>query len=278
MMLNHVYHVFYICVNRVWYRTPRVLDDNAFDRYMELLDWKMPYNMAAFHFTSNENPPITNNPAYHAKPLIDVDLDELFAERKGVRLIRPEEDPIAVLRLGSGFVIVETDDGYSRLLKHNESDSKLTFYEYYPIPFAQARIFVDMHHRHCQAPQSHKFSIGLLNYGKLVGVVIASTPKARALDDGFTLELNRCCVLPNHPNACSKLYAKAIQAGRSMGYRRFVTYSLVGVEPGSSLKAVGFKLDGVTQIRPKGWDNPSRRRPMPERYPTGRKYRWVLYI
>jgi hypothetical protein len=266
------YHVFYLCIDRVWHRTTQVLDDAAFDEYMDMLDWKMPYNMAAFHFTSNRSPPVSNNPAYHAKPVIEVDLRELFEERKGVKLLRQGEPPVSVLRFGSGFVIIETNDSYYRLLKQS---GKLLFEEYFPIPFAAARTFVNKYHRHASAPPSHKFSIGLLDAGRLVGVIIASTPKARALDDGFTLELNRCCVLPNQRNACSKLYAKAIKAGRNMGYRKFVTYTLTS-EPGSSLKAVGFKLEGITQARPKGWDHPSRRRPMPERYPTGQKYRWVL--
>jgi len=180
------------------------------------------------------------------------------------------------LRFGSGYIIVETADNYGRLLKHSESDD-MVFEEYYPIPFAQAREFVDKYHRHNSAPQSHKFSIGLLHFGILAGVIIASTPKARAQDDKFTLELNRCCVLPEQKNACSKLYAKAILAGRCMGYRRFITYTLPH-EPGSSLKAVGFKLDGFTQPRPNGWDTLSRPRAMPERYPTEQKCRWILYI
>ena len=62
-----------------------------------------------------------------------------------------------------------------------------------------------------------------------------------------------------------------------MGYKRFVTYTLPH-ESGSSLKAVGFKLDGFTQARPNGWDTPSRPRLMPERYPTEQKCRWLIYV
>jgi len=276
MMLNPCYHVFCFRINGKWYRTQHLFDDFAFDELMDMLDWKMPYNMKAFHFTSNKQPPVSENPVFNSFTLVDVNLQELFENRIGVKLKKDGEEPLKVLRFGSGYVIVETDDNYGRLLKHSESD-ELFFEEYYPIPFAQAREFVNKHHRHNSAPQSHKFSIGLVNFGKLIGVVIASTPKARAQDDRFTLELNRCCVLPEQPNACSKLYAKAILAGRSMGYRRFITYSLTH-EPGSSLKAVGFKLDGFTQSRPNGWDSPSRPRPMPERYPTEQKCRWLLYV
>jgi len=274
-MFNPSYHIFCFWINGVWHRTTHVLNDSSFDKFMDMLDWKMPYNMKAFHFNSNKNPPVSNNPVFNAFPLIDVDLRELFEERIGVKLKKGKEQ-IKVLRFGSGYAIVETNDAYGRLLKYSEED-EMFFEEYFPIPFAQARKFVDKHHRHNSAPQSHKFSIGLLHYGILVGVIIASTPKARALNNGFTLELNRCCVLPEQRNACSKLYAKAILAGRCMGYGKFVTYTLPS-ESGSSLKAVGFKLDGFTQPRPKGWDHPSRRRIMPEKYPTERKCRWILYI
>ncbi len=193
------------------------------------------------------------------------------------RLRRPGTPEIKVLRYSGRFMITETDDGYCRLLTYSVPDDELLFEDYYPIPLAQARRFVDQNHRHCVGPTSHKFSIGLLQAGKLVGVIIASTPKARAQDDGFTLELNRCCVLPGQRNACSKLYGKAILAGRCMGYRRFITYTLPH-ESGSSLKAVNFKLDGLTQAKKKGWDHPSRPRKKPARCPEGQKCRWILAV
>jgi len=269
------YHVFCFLINGVWHRTQQVFDDYAFDEMMDRLEWRLPYNMKVFHFNTTEQPPVSRNPVFLSHPVIEIDLNELFMERIGVRLKKSGQEPVKVLRLGGGFVIVETNDNYNRLLKYSESD-ELFYDEYYPIPYRLAREFVNKYHRHCSAPQSHKFSIGLLRFGILAGVLIASTPKARAQDDKFTLELNRCCVLPEQPNACSKLYAKAISAGRSMGYRRFITYTLPH-EPGSSLKAVGFTMDGFTQPSPNGWNSPSRPRVMPERYPTGQKCRWILY-
>lgn len=275
-MFDDLYHVFCFLTGGVWHRSARILEDRVFDELMDMLDWKLPYNMRAFHFTSKTQSPVTRNPVFLSRPVIDVDLDELFSERIGVRLIRPDENPLCVHHLGCGFIIVETEDTYGRLLDYPEADGEMLFEELYPIPFARAKEFVEKHHRHNEAPQSHKFSIGLLESGKLIGVIIASMPKAKALDDGYTLELNRNCVLPDQRNACSKLYAKAIQAGKSMGFRRFVTYTLPH-ESGSSLKAVGFKWDGLTRASPHGWDHPSRRRPIPTRYPTGPKNRWVLY-
>jgi len=145
-----------------------------------------------------------------------------------------------------------------------------------PVTLKTAREFVREHHRHNAPPQGHKFSIGLTVDGKLVGVVIVGRPIARALDDGFTAEVTRCCVLDNERNANSRLYAAAIRAARAMGYRRVVTYTLPD-ESGASLKAVGFSLDGQT-ANDRTWNVPSRPRKTPEKYPVGRKNRWIKTI
>jgi hypothetical protein len=59
-----------------------------------------------------------------------------------------------------------------------------------------------------------------------------------------------------------------------MGYHRAITYSLPE-ESGASLKAVGFRFDGMTKHSPNGWDMPGRPRKKPARYPNGPKMRWV---
>jgi hypothetical protein len=109
--------------------------------------------------------------------------------------------------------------------------------------------------------------------GRLIGVVTAGKPIARANDDGHTLEITRCCVLEGKKNASSKLYAAAIRAARATGFLRVITYSLPE-ESGASLKAVGFQPDGTTKNNPNGWDMPGRPRKKPMRYPNGPKIRW----
>jgi hypothetical protein len=146
--------------------------------------------------------------------------------------------------------------------------------ELFPITFKAAREFVGEYHRHNAPPQGHKFSIGLKSDGRLTGVVICGRPIARALDDGYTAEITRCCVLDNQPNANSKLYAAALRAAKAMGYRRAITYTLL-TESGASLKAVGFTLDGETPSNPNGWNMPGRPRKTPEKYPVGSKRRWI---
>ena len=79
---------------------------------------------------------------------------------------------------------------------------------------------------------------------------------------------------PRYADVCSNLYARTIRIGREMGYTRFLTYTLPE-ESGSSLRAVGFQLDGTVHGSSHGWDSPSRPRTA-GRYPSGDKLRWVL--
>ncbi|MDR0818464.1 MAG: hypothetical protein LBN43_02675 [Oscillospiraceae bacterium] len=143
-----------------------------------------------------------------------------------------------------------------------------------PISLKTAQQFVNEHHRHNSSPQGHKFSIGLMEGERLIGVVIVGRPIARKQDDGYTAEITRCCVLDNQRNASSKLYGAAIRAAKAMGYRRVITYTLPE-ESGASLKAVGFTLDGLTAANAKGWNMPGRPRKTPEKYPISSKNRWI---
>ena len=142
-----------------------------------------------------------------------------------------------------------------------------------PVTLREAQKFVKSWHRHCDCTSGHKFSVGLEEDGRLIGVVTAGQPIARANDDGYTLEITRCCVLEGKRNANSRLYAAALRVARAMGFRRAITYSLPE-ESGTSLRAVGFRPDGMTKANPNGWNMPGRPRKRPERYPNGPKIRW----
>lgn len=109
-----------------------------------------------------------------------------------------------------------------------------------PITFRQACVFVRQLHRHNKPPAGHKFSIGLVREGVLVGVAMAGRPVARFFDDGLTLEVNRTCT-NGTKNANSMLYGAVRRAAWGMGYRRIVTYTQAG-ESGASLPAAGFRL------------------------------------
>lgn len=107
-----------------------------------------------------------------------------------------------------------------------------------PITLRQANAFVEQYHRHHKKTAGHKFSIGVTDGEKLVGVAICGRPVSRHLDNGFTLEINRLCT-DGTRNACSMLYGAAYRAAVAMGYTKVITYILAS-ENGASLKAAGF--------------------------------------
>lgn len=111
-----------------------------------------------------------------------------------------------------------------------------------PMTLREANAYVEQYHRHHGPVVGHKFSIGLSDGEKIVGVAIVGRPVARHLDDGWTLEVNRLCTDGTH-NACSMLYAAAWRAARAMGYKRLVTY-ILDTENGASLRAAGWKCIG----------------------------------
>lgn len=111
-----------------------------------------------------------------------------------------------------------------------------------PCDFRTACQFVAEHHRHRKPPAGHKFSIACYDGERLCGVVMAGRPVSRYLDDGLTLEVNRCCT-DGAKNACSMLYGAACRAAKALGYRRIITYTKKS-EPGTSLKASNWVYDG----------------------------------
>ena len=97
--------------------------------------------------------------------------------------------------------------------------------EIVPMTLREANAYVEQNHRHHGPVAGHKYSIGLSDGEKIVGVAIVGRPVSRHLDDGWTLEVNRLCT-DGTKNACSMLYAAAWRAARAMGYKRLVTYIL----------------------------------------------------
>jgi hypothetical protein len=112
-----------------------------------------------------------------------------------------------------------------------------------PVTLKEARRFVDIHHRHHKAPQGGLFAIGLAGNEEIIGVAIVGRPIARMLDNGYTAEVTRLCVLNGYKNACSMLYSACWRAARAIGYKRLITY-ILSSESGQSLKAAGWKLVG----------------------------------
>ena len=131
-----------------------------------------------------------------------------------------------------------------------------------PLTLREANEFVTKYHRHNKRCAGHKWSVGAIHKGKLVGVIIVGRPVSRKLDNRFTLEVNRNCVLDDAPKGtCSFLYSKAIKIWQSMGGKKIITYT-VASEGGASLRAVNFKNVADTPAVPKhqkGWRTRDKR-------------------
>lgn len=140
--------------------------------------------------------------------------------------------------------------------------------ELHPISLANANAFVDVLHRHHKKVQGHKFSLAAVIEGKTVGVCIVGRPVARALDNGYRLEITRLCT-DGTKNACSFLYGAAARAAWALGYKAIGTY-ILDEENGASLKASGYKF--VHKVKGRSWSCPSR--PRTDKHPTVDKQLW----
>lgn len=138
-----------------------------------------------------------------------------------------------------------------------------------PMTLKAANTYVAEHHRHHKPCAGCKFCIGVMLDEKLRGVAICGRPVSRYLDDGFTLEINRCCT-DGTKNACSMLYGACVRIARDMGYKRVITYTLES-EDGASLKASNFKYDGLAGG--KIW---TRTRKRDNGVPKEIKKRWIV--
>jgi hypothetical protein len=125
-----------------------------------------------------------------------------------------------------------------------------------PIFQKAAFAYVRSFHRHHRQPVGSVFQIAASDGEKIVGVAIVGRPNGRRLQDGFTLEVTRLCT-DGSPNACSMLYGACWRIAREMGYRKLITY-ILNSEPGTSLKASGWKLVG--ERGGGSWSVPSRLR------------------
>jgi hypothetical protein len=158
-----------------------------------------------------------------------------------------------------------------------------------PVTLKEAAAWVRQHHRHHGPDRGGLFAVAAGDGARVLGVVVIGRPKARMLQDGYTCEVTRCCVLPDlpprldaygkeHPlHVASLLYGAAWRAARALGYRRLVTYTLRD-ETGTSLVAAGWKQIAETQegrkFRSRGgpWSRLSR--PRVDTYPQQEKLRW----
>ncbi|MFA8415143.1 XF1762 family protein, partial [Burkholderia pseudomallei] len=87
-----------------------------------------------------------------------------------------------------------------------------------PVTVAEARRFVDDHHRHHFTPASQRFVLGAAEGTTLVGVAIVGSATARGhAAEGYTVKLTRTAT-DGSRNANSMLEAAAWRAARALGW------------------------------------------------------------
>jgi hypothetical protein len=125
----------------------------------------------------------------------------------------------------------------------------------FPATLKQANEMIEKFHRHHKAVVGHRFSIGCEDeMCQVHGVAVVGRPVSREVDQYFTAEVTRL-VSDGTPNVCSKLYAACARAAEAMGFDRIQT-AILDSEPGTSLKAAGWKFDHT--VKGRDWNCPSR--------------------
>ena len=138
-----------------------------------------------------------------------------------------------------------------------------------PITRDEAHAYIREKHRHHGSPLGELWRHAAHDdVGQIVGVATVGRPVARALDDGWTVEVTRVCG-DGTPNVCSMLYGAARRASDAKGYRRGLTYILAS-ENGASLRAAGYRR--LWLVKGRSWDTPSR--PRTDKHPTEDKVAW----
>lgn len=143
----------------------------------------------------------------------------------------------------------------------------------------EANAYVEALHRHHGSVVGHKWSLAAYQDGRLCGVAIVGRPSGRHLDDGHTLEVTRLCT-DGTRNACSALYAACARRAKREGYDKIITFILQS-EPGTSLRAAGWKLEAAKAGKPR-WnkqryaDKPVQLTLFPKKEPPAEyKQRWA---
>ena len=120
-----------------------------------------------------------------------------------------------------------------------------------PITLTEANEFIRRLHRNHKPVVGHKFSIGVAQCVeitdddgplKIVGVAVVGRPVSRHLDNGWCLEVTRCCT-DGTRNACSLLYGASWRAAKALGYKKLITYTLPH-EGGAALRGAGWRCVG----------------------------------
>ena len=175
-----IYHIFNYRIQGKWYRDSATYSEAQFERIMEALDWKLPVHMQIYHYGSPDRKYYDlTNAIVVKRPVLSLDPMALAVspqeKRTSVYDKQREISWPVVHRLGR-FLICQPDDDWPRFCyADGDRFSLITPMDITPVSIKEAMEFVRQNHRHCSAPQGHKFSIGLVaGDGARIGVAIAS--------------------------------------------------------------------------------------------------------
>lgn len=120
------------------------------------------------------------------------------------------------------------------------------------LDIASARQFCDRIHEHHEPPLSGLFALAAWEGLLCVGVAIVGRPVARKFDNGSIAEVTRTAT-DGVRGACSLLVRAAGREALARGYRRIVSYTLLG-ETGACYRAARWRPTGITN-NPNGWQS-----------------------
>lgn len=138
-----------------------------------------------------------------------------------------------------------------------------------PVPLASAVAACDRWHSHLAPPVGGLFAVGAFDGARLVCVAVVSRPVARMLAAPTVAEVTRLASDGSTRGAASAVLRACVREAAARGYRRVVSYTLLG-EAGACYRAARWRTTHIT--RAEQWTRVGRAR-APAAQP-GRKIRW----
>lgn len=138
-----------------------------------------------------------------------------------------------------------------------------------PLTISQANKFINDKHRHHKPVTGHRFSIGCVKSGEIIGVCVVGRPVARNTSQYMVAEVTRLCT-DGSKNACSFLYGAAARIAKEMGFESIQTFTLPE-EGGVSLVASGWEMVAISAGG--DWNSSSHKNRRTDQ-PQGEKCKW----
>ena len=106
----------------------------------------------------------------------------------------------------------------------------------------------------------HGRAFGAIHGGIYYAIAIWSTPVARQLDDGETVELRRMAIADDAPkNTASRMLGWMVRELKKTHYKKAVSYQDTGAHKGTIYKAAGWKAERTQPAGASGWDKGGKR-------------------